>query len=285
MRSELRRAGSILSEEGWELTRRATRYVRDRYRDPHVWARLLRRDEALRAASRDAIDRRMAQEATLADILDTVLEIRPGVYHYQLEAYQFRAEFAEFCDFLDGTDPETVLEIGTHYGGSLYVWSRFLDSASTVVSVDRPHVFEFVETWQRELYPTFAPSKTTRLVRGNSHDTAVLDAVAAAVDEVDLLFIDGDHTYRGVHQDFAEYGELVADDGVVAVHDIVPHVASDAAARRYATEHGIEDRYVSVGQPSWGVSEFWTDIAPSYETREFRSHPRQRGKGIGVVRF
>ncbi len=38
--------------------------------------------------------------------------------------------------------------------------------------------------------------------------------------KVDLLFIDGDHTYEGVKQDYEMYKEFVRKDGYIILHDI-----------------------------------------------------------------
>jgi predicted O-methyltransferase YrrM len=43
--------------------------------------------------------------------------------------------------------------------------------------------------------------------------------------EGDFLFIDGDHTYQGVKQDFQMYSPLVKKGGIVAFHDIVKQYA------------------------------------------------------------
>jgi GT2 family glycosyltransferase/glycosyltransferase involved in cell wall biosynthesis len=40
---------------------------------------------------------------------------------------------------------------------------------------------------------------------------------------IDLLFIDGDHTYYGASRDFALYAPLVSSEGTIAFHDILPH--------------------------------------------------------------
>jgi len=37
---------------------------------------------------------------------------------------------------------------------------------------------------------------------------------------VDLLFIDGDHSYEGCRLDFEMYRDLVAPDGLIVFHDI-----------------------------------------------------------------
>jgi predicted O-methyltransferase YrrM len=37
---------------------------------------------------------------------------------------------------------------------------------------------------------------------------------------IDLLFIDGDHSYAGVRWDFEAYGSLVRPGGLIALHDV-----------------------------------------------------------------
>ena len=41
---------------------------------------------------------------------------------------------------------------------------------------------------------------------------------------IDVLFIDGDHTYAGVRQDWLMYRSLCARGALVAFHDIAPQV-------------------------------------------------------------
>jgi predicted O-methyltransferase YrrM len=44
---------------------------------------------------------------------------------------------------------------------------------------------------------------------------------------LDFLFIDGDHTYKGVKEDFEMYSPLVRKGGVIAFHDITKHPHSN----------------------------------------------------------
>jgi len=62
-------------------------------------------------------------------------------------------------------------------------------------------------------------------VRANSHAFSTLQRVRAILGDrpLDVLFIDGDHSYGGVRADWEMYGPLVAPDGLVAFHDIVVH--------------------------------------------------------------
>ena len=62
-------------------------------------------------------------------------------------------------------------------------------------------------------------------MRANSHNLDTLNKVKRILADrpIDLLFIDGDHTYVGVKMDFEMYRPLVRKGGIIAFHDIVPH--------------------------------------------------------------
>lgn len=238
-----------------------------------------------RRRSRAAVDARRYAEETRADVLDTVLDLRPGWAPYQLRALQHRAELSAVLAYLDDRQPETVLELGTFLGGTLYVWARALESVEQVVTVDKPVWTDLVHEGRRELFPTFAADVRIDLVYGDSHDDRTVEAVADRLrGEVDLLFVDGDHTYEGVREDFETYRELLGGDGVVAFHDVRRHAADDDERRqRLAAVEDLTADLVAVGRPEWGVSEFWTEVREEYESREFLAHPDQLGKGIGVL--
>ena len=53
----------------------------------------------------------------------------------------------------------------------------------------------------------------------------VLEALGGA--EVDVLLIDGDHTYEGAKQDFDDYAPLVREGGLVILHDTIPNPSYD----------------------------------------------------------
>jgi len=63
----------------------------------------------------------------------------------------------------------------------------------------------------------------TPWITGDSHNPRVLDQVKNRLlslrsnGKCDLLFIDGDHSYKGVRLDFAMYGDL---GNMIAIHDI-----------------------------------------------------------------
>jgi cephalosporin hydroxylase len=101
------------------------------------------------------------------------------------------------------------------------------------------------------------------LLRRDSHDPKTLEEVKGILDgqKVDFLFIDGDHTYNGVKQDFEMYSPLVKEGGIIAFHDIVCHDPSENV----------------------GVPEFWNLIKNKYKHLEIVYDWNQKWAGIGVL--
>ncbi len=78
---------------------------------------------------------------------------------------------------------------------------------------------------------------------------------------VDVLFIDGDHTYEGVKKDFELYSSLVKVGGIIAFHDIYPGPAKDNV----------------------GVLEFWSECRKHFNYKEIIKDFQQGSHGIGVI--
>ena len=57
------------------------------------------------------------------------------------------------------------------------------------------------------------------LVKGSSHDEDIINHVHSKYPVIDLLFIDGDHTKKGVLQDWNDYSSLVSSNGIVVFDD------------------------------------------------------------------
>lgn len=87
--------------------------------------------------------------------------------------------------------------------------------------------------------------------------------------KIDFLFIDGDHEYNGVSKDFHSYRQLVATNGVISFHDIVPDYLT-----RYNKNTGMW-----VGE----VPKFWSEIKTKYNSDEIVENYEQDGLGIGVL--
>jgi predicted O-methyltransferase YrrM len=163
--------------------------------------------------------------------------------------------------------PRRVLEIGTARGGSLYMWVQAASRDATLVSVDLPGG-EFGGAYpdcRIPFYQAFArPQQHLHLLRTDSHLHETLHEVRSLFGNqpVDFAFIDGDHTYEGVKQDFNMYGPLVRPGGLIAFHDILPRP----------------------DMPDIEVDRFWQEVSSQYESMELvGAEDTGRAIGIGIV--
>jgi cephalosporin hydroxylase len=189
----------------------------------------------------------------------------------QRGAAQKLREFAGLVKLIRGQRPRTVLEIGTLRGGTLWAWCKVAARDATIISVDLPGG-DFGggyagESAVRKLRGYARPGQGLHLLRADSHEPQTLGQVKKilAGRTVDFAFIDGDHTYAGVRQDFEMYSPLVS--GLVAFHDTLP------------------DNVFSRCE----VDVLWRELKPRYETVEFTDPPDVCGSGvwggIGVLRI
>jgi uncharacterized protein (DUF3084 family) len=120
--------------------------------------------------------------------------------------------------------PQTFVELGTHYGHSFFSFCQSVVEAglsTKCYAVDTwqgdehagqygDEIFEKVNNYHLEKYAGFA-----RLLR-----TTFDDAVTYFADEsIDLLHIDGLHTYEAVRHDFETWLPKLAPNAVVMFHD------------------------------------------------------------------
>lgn len=226
-------------------------------------------DEACYRYSLRRIRARQADEDDVDDVLDTVYQFSGAGRYRTIAPIQVRSELASAVSFVSDHQPSTVMEIGTANGGTFYTWCRGLDSVERAISIDLPR-----GSTPSRFLDSCTPGTETTFVRGDSHSEAVYDEVVDLLDDtpVDFLFIDGDHTFDGVKQDFDWYAPLVSDDGLIAFHDIV-----------------------TIEEDEWNqVDEFWETLSTE-ETVEFRDpdyDPHQpmtiagttvTGHGIGIL--
>lgn len=114
----------------------------------------------------------------------------------------------------------TVLEVGSYKGASAVCFAKGSPVASKIYCID---------TWDNRSmsegqYDTFDTFKNNTLkfssqiipVRGNS-----CDVISSLSDlKIDILFLDGDHSYDAVLNDFTNYFPLLRKDGYLLMHDV-----------------------------------------------------------------
>jgi predicted O-methyltransferase YrrM len=187
--------------------------------------------------------------------------------HKIFGAIQQRSEITGLLEILRQNPPRYVCEIGTASGGTLFLLTKVCRPDALLLSVDLGLSFE------RCLVHARFTSNKQRIVsiRGDSRTSQTLARVQSLLNglPLDLLFIDGDHSYAGVKADFANYSPLVRPGGLIVLHDIVPD---------YGTRHGKPTVNYTGGVPV-----FWQELKTKHKTSEFIEDPEQDGYGIGII--
>lgn len=192
-------------------------------------------------------------------------------YYDRISMHQYPAEFKSFTEKVKEINPKIVVEIGTKRGGSFFVWARYF-KPKHLISIDLPggiHGGGYPEAKAPFLksFLSDEPQSRVSLIRGDSHSESALKELQTLLngETIDFLFIDGDHRYEGVKQDFEMYSSLVRPGGYVGFHDIV---SSDY-------HHGM-DCY---------VDKLWDELKLTYEFQEFIERPDQHKYGLGLIRI
>lgn len=164
-------------------------------------------------------------------------------------------------DIVEAIKPKLIVELGTHHGLSFYTFCQSL------IDNHLDSIAYAVDTWEGEKhageYDDSVYAKVADFCRENFPGCSYLmrmlfqDAVLHFSDEsIDLLHIDGLHTYDAVLDDFNSWFPKVRPGGIVLFHDIV--------ARR----------------SDFGVWRFWDELSSgSHETYHFN-----HSFGLGVLR-
>jgi predicted O-methyltransferase YrrM len=176
---------------------------------------------------------------------------------------QVPSELHRFAQIVASICPKKVLEIGTFQGGTLCILARLSAPDATIISIDLPGgKFGGGQSQLRSLlYHTFGKLfQRMHLIRGDSHSGEVAGKVKHITQSLDVVFIDGDHTYEGVKHDFLSYFPLVRQSGIIAFHDIAEHPEKAGG----------------------DVPRFWNEVKTSYRHEEIIEN-REQGWGIGVL--
>ncbi len=169
-----------------------------------------------------------------------------------VQPQQQKWEFERVLKIYKKLNPRIVLEIGTSEGGSLYQFMKYALPGTIFLSIEKEPGGGQWQVWakkfQQKLY----------IIVGDSTVSAVIDSIKSITSEIDFLFIDGNHSYEAVKQDFFNYGSLVKSGGLIVLHDIV--------------------------HKGYGVHKFWKELCrEGYITQELLGCPDENEYGTGIV--
>ena len=163
-------------------------------------------------------------------------------------------------DLILNIEPKIIVELGTEKGTSFFSFCQAIKDASLKTGLYA------VDTWQgdkhtgsygseiSENFKNIAAANYSSVNYTLLHETFD-DAVGKFDDQsIDLLHIDGYHTYEAVKHDFETWNRKVKDDGIILFHDISEKILD------------------------FGVYKLWDELKASYGTFEF-SH----SNGLGVL--
>jgi len=176
-------------------------------------------------------------------------------------------EIGELMKRVRDKQPRVIVEIGTAKGGTLFLFCQHAADDATIISLDLPFGRNGggYPKWKEKLYAKFAkPGQTLHLMRANSHLDETRTRIEALLKgrKIDVLMIDADHSYEGVKRDYDLYSPLLADDGFIAMHDV------------------ILNRF----DPEIEVHRFWDELKATQKTEELVHDYGQGNLGIGIVR-
>lgn len=227
---------------------------------------------------------------------------------YRLYMPQVRSEITDLSKFLlehFKYPPENILEIGTKYGGTFYIWNSLwpetvlengvVSKKPTCISIDfsdggihggiSEEEMDKRDLWFLERFAN------CHFIRGDSHSWSTFNEITKRLNpkdvfdrtqifnQIDFLFIDGDHSYEGVKKDFKMYHKLVKKEGLICFHDIIDsqrHRDRNVYVAKFWRE--LTEIRHSENPDICLIDGFW------YEVKEFIGSEDQDWAGLGLLK-
>jgi len=163
-------------------------------------------------------------------------------------------------DLIANVRPKIIVELGTHYGTSFWSFAQAVKDQNIETELNA------VDTWKGERQSGFYGEEVFETVKGikeKFYSKLRINLIRKTFDEtvagfkdksIDILHIDGLHTYEAVKHDFETWLPKVNQNGIIIFHDI------------------------QVGEDDFGVYKLWNELKKRYATIEFF-----QSFGLGVL--
>jgi cephalosporin hydroxylase len=187
---------------------------------------------------------------------------------------QSRDELKYMCYLLTILKPKIILEIGMYNGGTLTAWalvSKLMGESPILIGIDSGiQAGQVGDVLKRNiltnLYINGINIDNAHILTMDSHSEMCVNKVKEILgdNKIDFCFIDGDHTYEGVKQDYDNYSQFTRHGGIIGFHDII-------------------NIKTHVGQ--YQVERFWNEIKVGKTYGEITNiYPKEWDcSGIGVI--
>jgi predicted O-methyltransferase YrrM len=126
---------------------------------------------------------------------------------------QKKKEWISFLEILNKKSEkvDNILEIGCYDGGTTISLCRFCKNLITIDCIN-PARFDINQINQYCNY---------KYLSRNSQIIETKNEIYNLMPSIDVLFIDGDHSYEGAKKDYELFSPLVKSGGLIVFHDIV----------------------------------------------------------------
>ncbi|AXV14652.1 hypothetical protein CYG48_02365 [Neorhizobium sp. SOG26] len=197
---------------------------------------------------------------------------------------------------IEAVKPKMFVELGTHFGVSYFAFCQAiekLDLGAQAVAIDSwkgdehageygPEVFDSVQRHNSQCYSHFST-----LLKSSFEES-----LAYFVDgSIDLLHIDGMHTYESVRSDFESWLPKMSQRGVVIFHDTCVRERSFGVFRlfdelkqvypSFEFHHGHGLGVVGVGpEQTWQMGRLFEAGEKNHERRELLAFFSALGRGV-----
>ena len=168
-------------------------------------------------------------------------------------------------------DKKVYVEIGSRYGGSLSYFGKLMPKNSKLIAIDLPNgpwghanseisLNGVAENLRADGYQV-------DLIFGNSKCKETEDRLISSLNnqQIDILFIDGDHSLLGVASDINMYTKYVKQGGIVIFHDCGDIKSVGTNLNAFRTMRSVRsafddfsyDRKKLIVQEDWGLGIVW----------------------------
>jgi GT2 family glycosyltransferase len=194
-----------------------------------------------------------------------------NTWHYYNRKFEYENIFQDFYwswaghksfayDLVRNVKPKVIVELGTHKGTSFYVFCQAVKDSFYDADLHA------IDTWQGDEHAGYYGEnvfKEVNEIKNKYYNSMKINLLRKRFDDavsefgeqsIDLLHIDGLHTYDAVKHDFDTWLPKVKEDGIILMHDIF------------------------INRDDFGVFKFWEELKRDYHTIEF-----YQSYGLGVL--